>query len=252
MKDPAKLLERSDPAARHAYVSVKAGVVSLVVWMALAAIAPPALPAAPPASSAAGPQLGDVLANIERHYNSLATLRVYFSQTVSYAGRPPRVERGTLSLLRPQKMRWEYEQPPGKLLVGDGNVLHMYNRQTNQVRPVRLDQTGDLRAPLSFLLGRLRFRRQFRNLYFEEIDGRTTLVGEGRPGKDYYSRVEFRYDPDDFHLERLNVIGRDDTVTTFTFKGEIVNASMDPALFEFQPPAGAEILEMPPLAGGGQ
>ena len=237
-----KSSERSARTARHPCVRVKAGVVSLFVWTAVGAV---------PAADIA-PQLGDVLTRIERRYNSLATMQVEFAQTVAYAGRPPVEERGTLSLLRPKKMRWDYEQPAGKLLVGDGDVLHMYNPRTNQVRPVKLDETGDLRAPLSFLLGRLRFRRQFRNPRLESIEGRTTLVAEGRPGKDYYSRVEFSYDPSDFRLDGLKVIGRDDTVTTFAFQGETVNVRMDPALFEFQAPAGAEILEMPPLPGGEQ
>ena len=193
-----------------------------------------------------------MLSSIEQHYNSLATLRVEFSQTVSYVGRPPLEENGTLLLLRPRKMRWDYHQPAGKFLVGDGDILHMYNPRTNQVRPVRLDKAGDLRAPLSFLLGRLRFRRQFRNLRLEMIQGRTTVVGEGRPGKDYYSRVEFAYDSGDFRLERLAVFGRDKTVTTFVFRDEAVNVSMDPKLFEFVSPPGAELLEMPPGTGGGQ
>ena len=104
-------------------------------------------------------------------------------------------------------MRWDYVEPKGKLLVGDGNVLHMYNPNTNQVRPVRLEDSGDLRAPLSFLLGRLNFRRQFRNLRFETIEGVQTVIGDGRPGKDSYERVEFTYDPETFSLKRLRVIG---------------------------------------------
>ena len=224
---------------------------SLIAGVALwpgQALIPPGARAAP----SDAPELGTVLSRIERHYNSLATLRVKFSQTELYEGRPPRVERGTLSLLRPQKMRWEYTQPTGKLLVGNGKLLHMYNPNTNQVRPFRMDQTGDLRVPLSFLLGRLRFRRQFRNLRLEDIDGHTTLVGEGRPGKDYYHRVEFRYDPDGFQLERLNIIGRDDTVTTFAFEDEVVNARMAPELFRFRPPPGAEVLQPAPLDGDSQ
>lgn len=191
----------------------------------------------------AEPRLGDILSEIERHYNSLATMQVEFAQTVEYTGRPRIHERGRLSLLRPGKMRWDYTVPAGKLLIGDGETLHMYNPRTNQVRPVKLDDSGDLRAPLSFLLGRLRFRRQFENLRLETIEGAAAVVGEGRPGKDYFERVEFTYDPKAFSLKRLRVFGRDSTVTTFAFAQEKRNLELDGSLFVFQIPADAEVLE---------
>lgn len=191
----------------------------------------------------AEPRLGHILSEIERHYNSLATMQVEFAQTVEYTGRPRIHERGRLSLLRPGKMRWDYTVPAGKLLIGDGETLHMYNPRTNQVRPVKLDDSGDLRAPLSFLLGRLRFRRQFVNLRLETIEGAAAVVGEGRPGKDYFERVEFTYDPTAFSLKRLRVFGRDNTVTTFAFAQEKRNLELDESLFVFQIPADAEVLE---------
>ena len=203
-------------------------------------------------TSRTGPDLNQVLSRIERHYNSLGTLRVKFAQTITQSGRPKIHETGTLSLLRPKKMRWDYEQPRGKLLVGDGDLLHLYNPRTNQVRLFRLDKTGDLRAPLSFLLGRLKFRRQFRNLRIEEIGGQPAVVGEGRRDKDYYSRVEFIYRPGIFSFALLRITGRDGSLTTFAFEDEEINPRLDPALFRFVAPAGAEVLEPPHLAGGSQ
>ena len=187
--------------------------------------------------------LDKVLSSIEFRYNSLATLKVDFEHTTRYLGRPPMLERGTLYLRRPQMMRWEYSKPAGKLLVGDGDLLHYYNPLSNQVRLLRPSQTGDLRVPLSFLLGRLRFRRQFRRLRMEDIEGRTAVVGEGRTGKEAYSRVEFTYDPADYQLLHLKVYGQDESMTTFAFSGETVNPRLDEPLFHFRPPPGAEIVD---------
>ncbi len=218
---------------RHKYMVIRA-------WVCLAAAS--LLPHGP-LRAQEKPSLGRVLSKIELHYNGLATMRLDFEQTVSLPGRRPRTERGTLSLRRPQKMRWEYSDPVGKLLVGDGDWLHMYNPLTNQVRRIDLRRSADLRAPLSFLLGRLQFRRQFRNLRLEEIDGRTVLVGEGRPGQDSYGRVEFRFDPENFFLTHVKVMGTDETVTAFEFKNEVVNPTLDLALFSFRNPPGAEVLD---------
>jgi outer membrane lipoprotein carrier protein len=147
-------------------------------------------------------------------------------------------------------MRWEYSKPAGKLLVGDGDLLHMYNPLSNQVRQLRPSQTGDLRVPLSFLLGRLHFRRQFRELRLEQIEGRTVLVGEGRSGEEAYKRVEFTYDPGDFELTHLKVYGQDESVTTFAFAGEAVNPQLDKRLFDFHAPAGAEVVDQSQLGDG--
>jgi outer membrane lipoprotein carrier protein len=186
--------------------------------------------------------LGKVLAGIELRYNSLATLQSEFEQTIGYAGRSRRSERGMLFLRRPKMMLWRYSDPEGKIAAGDGEVLHQYNPLTNQVRQVKMDETGDMRAPLAFLLGRLRFRRLFRNLRIEERGGKSVLIGDGRGGKEAYRDVEFSYDPNDFRLLRIAVNGADGTVTTFGFANEKVNPALDAALFAFKPPAGAEVL----------
>jgi outer membrane lipoprotein carrier protein len=199
--------------------------------------------AAVAAQSPQKPSLDSVLAGVELRYNRLATLKVDFEHTMRYLDRRPLVERGTLYLRRPGKMRWEYSKPAGKLLVGDGDLLYYYNPLSNQVRQLRPSQTGDLRVPLSFLLGRLHFRRQFRDLRLQEIEGRAVLVGEGRSGKEANTRVEFTYDPADFELTHLKVYGQDESVTTFTFSGETVNPNLAEALFDFHAPPGAEVVD---------
>jgi outer membrane lipoprotein carrier protein len=207
------------------------------------AIAAALLGGALAAQSPAKPSLDKTISGIELRYNRLATLKVDFEHTMRYLGRRPLVERGTLFLRRPGKMRWEYSKPAGKLLVGDGDLLYYYNPLSNQVRQLRPSQTGDLRVPLSFLLGRLHFRRQFRGLRLDEIDGRAVLVGEGRSGKEAYTRVEFSYDPATFELLHLKVDGQDESVTTFAFSGETVNPRLEQSLFDFHAPPGAELVD---------
>jgi outer membrane lipoprotein-sorting protein len=101
--------------------------------------------------------------------------------------------------------------------VGDGDLLYYYNPLSNQVRQLRPSQTGDLRVPLSFLLGRLHFRT---------------------------------YDPADFELTHLKVDGQDESVTTFTFSDETVNPNLEEALFHFQAPPGAEVVDQAGSGGG--
>ena len=192
--------------------------------------------------------LDDVVEGIEFRYNRLATLQTDFEQTMTYAGARRMTEKGRLLLRRPGKMRWDYEQPEGKLLVGDGELIRMFNPLTNQVRTVRVEETADMRAPLSFLLGRLRLQRQFKNLRLETLDGEEALVGEGSTGREAYTTVEFYYSPE-YQLRKIRVHGRDDSVTMFRFDNETLNETLDLELFNFQTPIGAEILPETKLGG---
>lgn len=170
-----------------------------------------------------------------------------FVQTVSIHGRERMREAGTLFLRRPGLMRWQYIEPDGKLLVSDGEVMSLYNPRTNQVRRFAVEQSGDLRAPLAFLLGRMRLDRQFRDLRIETIEGRDALVGDGRTGRESYYRVEFYYNAR-FSLTRLRVFGRDESITEFQFRDEEINPSLERSLFRFNPPPGADVLEGEPGA----
>lgn len=188
------------------------------------------------------------MSGIELRYNRLATMQADFEQTLTYAGSVRDRQSGRLQLLRPGKMRWDYDRPRGMRLIGDGELIRIFNPNTNQVRMLRVRETADMRAPLSFLLGGLDFTRLFRNLKLETIDGRKALTAEGRTGREAYTRVEFFYSPD-FRLTEIRALGRNEAITTFTFENEILNETLDPERFVFQVPVGAEILPETELGG---
>ncbi len=194
-------------------------------------------------------KLDDVISGIELRYNSMATMQSEFSQELLYAGARRDYSAGTLKLRRPQKMRWDYSSPKGRLLIGDGFWLRMYNPLTNQVRTVEMAPNADMRAPLGFLLGRMDIRRQFRNPRLATIESRPALVAAGLKGTEVYREVEFFYSPNSYTLNRLRVHGRDDSITDFKFWNEKRNPPLDESLFVFEAPAGAEILPEVRLGG---
>ena len=197
------------------------------------------------ASSVATAQpLNKTIESIERRYNGLSGLRMQFEQSMEYSGQRRMVETGTLYLQRPGKMRWDYTNPEGKVAVSDGKIFRMYNPHSNQVRQVELEAMTDLRAPLSFLLGRMRLRRMFRNLRIEEAGGQPVLIGEGRNARDFYSRVEFDFDPAAYSITGIRIVGRDESVNVYQFSDEQVNPALSEAMFEFKAPEGAEVVPL--------
>src|SRR5262245_41204963 len=86
---------------------------------------------APCLTATAGPAVpADAVAEaraVEEALNGLKGLVASFSQTVDSPGLPrPQVEKGTVYLLRPGRMRWEYEAPRGKLAIADGRSSYVY------------------------------------------------------------------------------------------------------------------------------
>jgi outer membrane lipoprotein carrier protein len=67
-------------------------------------------------------------------------------------------------LRKPGRMRWDYSQPKGKLFISDGKFMWLYTPAENRAEKMKLQESDDMRAPLAFLLGKLNFQKEFRNL----------------------------------------------------------------------------------------
>lgn len=184
-----------------------------------------------------------VTEGVERRYNSLRSLTAKFDESVSYNGRVRRQESGTLYLLRPRRMRWEYTQPAGKLFVSDGKMFYLYSPNSNQVQKIKPKEAEDLRAPLAFLLGKLNFGKEFGPTAARTTGEGIELTAAARSPQEAYTQAVFLIDPDSFRIRRISVHGQDGQVTEFVFSGETLNPSLETRLFQFQPPPGAEIVE---------
>ena len=198
--------------------------------------------AAPLFAAGIDPKTETLLKRVERRYNSNITLTVHFSETYSGPGRAPRTEKGTLYLLKPGKMRWEYSSPPGKLFVSDGKNVYLYLPGSNRVQKMGLKATEDMRAPFAFLLGKLKFEREFQNIQARADAGETVITAEPKSANLPYSKVEFVLSPN-LEIRKLHVVGQDQSVLDFSFDDERLNPSFSAGLFQFKAPPGAEVVE---------
>jgi outer membrane lipoprotein-sorting protein len=121
-----------------------------------------AVPAAGRAAEKAVPGGPDVPADavsearrVQEALNGVKGLVASFTQTVESAGLPrPQVEKGTVYLMRPGRMRWEYEVPRGKLAIADGRRTYLYLPEERQVLVAPLDPDA-ARTGISILLNRV-------------------------------------------------------------------------------------------------
>jgi outer membrane lipoprotein carrier protein len=183
-----------------------------------------------------------LLKSVESRYNHAKTLQVSFKEDYTAPGRPSRSDAGVLLLRKPGKMRWDYSQPKGKLFVSDGKYLWLYLPEENRVEKTKLKETEDLRAPLAFLLGKLSFDKEFRNIQGKREGPDLRVIAEPKTENLPYERVEFVVTPDNI-IREVKVTGFDHSVIDFTFTQERLNPALEARLFEFQMPKGAELVE---------
>ena len=191
---------------------------------------------------AADPGLDKLLKSVENRYNKAKTLQVLFNETYTPQGKPQRSESGTLLLRKPLRMRWEYSQPKGKLFVSDGKSLWLYTPADNRAEQMPLKDSEDMHAPLAFLLGRLNFDKDFKNLQARPDTAGTRITAEPKTDNLPYTAVEFVVAPDS-QIREVKVTGFDNSILDFHFDAEKVDPSLDAALFVFKAPAGAEVVE---------
>jgi outer membrane lipoprotein carrier protein len=190
-------------------------------------------------------ELDDLLQTVEARYNRAKTLQVLLTEQYTPPGSIQRSETGILMLQKPGRMRLEYTRPVGKLCVSDGSFLWLYTPGDNRAEQMKLRESEDMRAPLAFLLGKLNFAKEFRNLKSTREGFDTRITADPKSDSLPYSSVEFLVAPDG-HIRELKVKSPENALFVFIFDQEKLNPPLAGKLFQFQPPPGV------PIDKGGQ
>jgi outer membrane lipoprotein carrier protein len=183
-----------------------------------------------------------LLKQVEARYNRAKTLQVVFQEQYTRPGEIRRTEGGTLLLRKPGRMRWDYSEPKGKQFISDGKFLYLYTPEAHQVEKTKMQETADMRAPLAFLLGKLNFSKEFRNIQGTPEGTGMRIKAQPKTDNLPYSDVEFVI-TDQGIIREVKVTAFDKSILDFTFDQEKVDPPLDARLFEFQLPAGAKIVD---------
>jgi outer membrane lipoprotein carrier protein len=188
-------------------------------------------------------EVSKILDGIEARYNRPQTLQLLFEQTYTAQGRQPRTEQGVLYLRKPGRMRWEYHVPAGKLFLTDGEFAYFYSPAANRVEKMPMKDSGDLRTPLAFLIGRVDLRRDFREFRSRPESRLMHIRALPRSERAPFRSVTFLVG-ENFEILRLDVEGEDGSTMSFRFSEERLNPPLARDLFRFEPPPGAELVEV--------
>jgi len=184
---------------------------------------------------------------VDLHYNQLRSLKTGFSESYEGLGMR-RTESGTLLLLKPGRMKWEYSEPAGKLFLLDGTYAWFYSQGDSQVQRIRARQLNDLRSPLRFLLGRAKLEKELNNLTLRPApNGQFTLTGQPRGQEKRVARLMLTVTADGT-ITGIEMEEADGALTRFTFTGEQTNVPIPAGAFRFTPPNEVPVIDaLPPV-----
>jgi outer membrane lipoprotein carrier protein len=162
-----------------------------------------------------------------------------FQQVVTGKDRRDRASAGTFSFQRPGRFRWSYDKPIEQLIVGDGTKLWIFDRDLNQVI-VRSQAAALGGSPAALLAGDNALERNFTLTDAGSESGLAMVEARPKSADGSLSRVRIGFrDNLPRRMELLDAFGNS---TVLTFDHFERNPALDPALFAFTPPAGADVV----------
>lgn len=192
------------------------------------------------------PTAHDIAARVDRHYNQLHSLKAGFSETYQGMG-VKRTESGTLWLLKPGRMKWDYSAPAGKLFLLDGKFAWFYTRGDAQVQRIPAKQLDDLRSPLRFLLGHTELEKEMTGLSLRSAGNGFVLTGQPKGQEQRIKRLSLAVTAEGA-ITAIEIEETDGALTHFDFSSEQPNAAVPADAFRFTPPAGVPVVNTLPPA----
>jgi len=186
-----------------------------------------------PASSAS-------LERFSEFINQTLTARGKFEQKIFDRNRKLLQESsGVLAFSRPGKFRWTYVKPYAQLIVGDGSKIWIYDEDLKQVTVKKLDQALGS-TPAALLAGNNEAMRAFNLSDQGAKGGLEWLEALPRDKEGNFERIRMGFGSSGLEvMELLDSFGQ---TTVLKFTSLQRNPRLDPGLFRFSPPKGADVI----------
>jgi outer membrane lipoprotein carrier protein len=184
------------------------------------------------------------------HASSLERFSDFISQTLTARGQFEQKifdqnrkllqqSSGLLAFSRPGKFRWSYVKPYAQLIVGDGSKVWIYDEDLKQVTVKKLDQALGS-TPAALLAGNNEAMRAFKLSDKGAKDGLEWLEALPRDKEGGFERIRMGFGSSG--LEVMELVDSFGQTTVLKFGSLERNPKLDPGLFRFSPPKGADVI----------
>ncbi|MDH4184941.1 MAG: outer membrane lipoprotein chaperone LolA [Nitrospinota bacterium] len=197
-----------------------------------------------------GPALGGpgqaeaLVEKIEKAFSDTVAMKARFTQKVENKKfNDLRHASGTLAILKPSMMRWEYAEPSELLIVADGEKLWYYDKAANSVSSEPLQGYMGPRSPLLFLAGKEPLSKVFQVSVVDDGTGQPTasLKLVPREPVNGLKGVLLKVETGSYIIREVIMVDFLGNRNSVSFSGVETAAALDKSMFKFTPPAGVDV-----------
>ncbi len=193
-----------------------------------------------PGLASAAPQAGNAIVRLQAFLRDVHSLKADFTQVVLDANlQQVRKSKGTLAIKRPDRFRWDYATPNKEIIVADGKRVWIYDVELQQVTVKPL--SGTLAAsPAVLLSGSNDVDKSFTVKDLGESNGLEWVGLTPKTQDTDFDNVKLGFKGAAIAVMELkDALGN---LTRITFSHLILNPAIPDSLFQFTPPAGADVI----------
>jgi chaperone LolA len=173
---------------------------------------------------------------VQQFFSGLHTLQADFDQqVVDSNNRLQQSSQGRMWIMRPGRFRWDYQTPYRQQLIADGTRLWSYDEDLEQVT-VQAAAEVLTATPAMLLSGDQPLEHAFR------IQASGPQSVQLLPKADDSNVTGLQLYFSGGQLQRIVAQDTFGNTTTFSFSNLQRNPALQPALFQFEPPAGADVV----------
>ncbi len=203
------------------------------------------LPPQIPKKETPAPSLEEIIDTLDRRFSAADFSASFVQESTLKAMGITDTAKGKVWFKHPGMMRWAYESPEPYAIITDGKTLWIYRPQDNQV------MVGDALTYFSngkgasFLSNFKLVRETFQVSFIEPADAEHyTLKLIPRQKQLDLTEIHLNIDKRSFDIDNVVSLNAYGDATRIFFSNLAFEPGMDPAMFRFQPPKGADVVEL--------
>ena len=189
------------------------------------------------------PTPSDLAARIQTRYATVRDFTADFAQRETSPLLPkPVLERGTVKVKKPGRMRWTYATGDRNETVSDGTTVHYYFRADRHVTTAPLPADNEASTALLFLTGRGNLSRDFTpTLPADQPAGEWRLELRPRTPQSDFEVLTLEVDRTSLAFRGLIVTDAQGGTSAFRFTAMRENVGLADREFMFTVPRGVEV-----------
>lgn len=194
---------------------------------------------------AAQPSAAEVAGKVQERYDRTRDFSADFEhEAESGVLRKKLVERGTVLIKKPGRMKWTYKAPEEKVFVSDGIRMYMHTPADNQVVVSPVPRDDEATTAVLFLTGKGSLTRDF-TVSFADGAAPDTYVLRLQPRLQErdYDWLQLVVDRTTLQLRALTAADKQGTRSTFRFSNFKENVGLSDKTFAFTIPRGADVIQ---------